>query len=333
MLKYYKVIKPWDDILLPGYWNFPSSGNDIPSDLLLPFNEFVAKYDLGNISLILSVISGQDINNKNPTLFTVRNFGSTIVEGFLNNTFFDPLPFDNSLLYSAAKKLLGDDIVVNSTIIEGYRSDDQGISLIVENSSTGKRTEVLAKRLLVATPPSLDNLAFLSLDGQEKAVLDTWAYGTVYTAVLKTNIIPDNTSITFTYPSNTTASKKKPYSFVINWNGAPGLFWLIFTSQNNLNETQGKAAILSEMETIYEGGEFPVIGGGGPKSEVVAISNHSSVSWGQTAEEIEGGFVQELYKLQGHKGTWYTGGLWCPDYSSHVWGFTDTVLPKLLEGI
>lgn len=330
--RYYDVIVPWNDILLPGYWNFPP-GNQIPPDLLLPFSDFVKKYNLSDMASIISVVSGQDVNSPDPTLFVVKNFGSTIAEGFLNNTFFDPAPFDNSLLYGNATRLLGKDVLLNTTLIEANRTD-HGISLVVEDLRTGVRTSVNAKRLLVASEPSIDNLAPLGLDGQEKAVFSTWSrgFGTVYTAVLKTNFVPDNTSVSFVTPANST-SAPKTYSFSIMWNGAPGYFWLIFSSQKNLTETEAKETILGQVKTLYEGGAFPVIGGSTPDSEVVAISSHSSVGWGQSVEQLKAGFIQDLYALQGHNNTWYTGLLWCPDYSSHVWAFTDTVLPRMLEGI
>jgi hypothetical protein len=321
---------PWNDILLPGYWDFPP-GDQIPADLLLPFVDFVAKYGLEAMAPILLVVSGQDINSPNPTIYVVKNFGTPVVEGFLNNTFFDPVPFNNSLLYGDAEKLLGDDVMLTSTIVEATRSDHH-VSLVVENLQTGRKTLVFAKTLLVASQPSIDNLAVLGLDEQEKAVFSTWSYGTVYTAVLKTNLVPDNTSVAFVTPTNSTAAQK-PYGFGITWNGAPSYFWIIFFSEVEMSEDEVKEAIVSQTNTLYSGGEFPPIGSSIPDSEVVAISNHSSVEWGQSVEQLEAGFIQELYALQGHRNTWYTGGLWCPDYSSNVWAFTDTVLPKLLKGL
>jgi hypothetical protein len=328
--KYYEVIVPWNDYMLPGYWNFPP-GDQIPADLLLPFSDFVAKYNLEDMAPIIAIVSGQNINTQYPTLSVVKNFGATVVAGFLNNTFFDPVPFNNSLLYGKAERLLGDNVVLTSTVVEATRSE-HGISLVVEDLQTGKRILVSAKRLLVASQPSINNLAVLGLDEQEKAVFSTWSYGTVYTAVLKTNLIPDNTSVAFVTPVNST-SPQKPYSFNVTWNGASGYFWIIFFSEVSLSENQAKEAIVAEMKTLYNGGAFQPIGSSTPSSEVVAISNHSSVSWGQSVEQLKAGFVQDLYALQGHKDTWYTGGLWCPDYSSNVWAFTDTVLPKLLKGI
>lgn len=320
----------WDEILLPGYWNFPP-GDQIPADLLLPFPDFVAKYDLEDMAPILSIVSGQNINTPNPTLFVVKNFGTPVVEGFLNNTFFDPKPFNNSLLYGYAEQLLGDDVLFTSTVVEANRSE-QGIRLVVKNIQTGATTIVSAQRLLVASQPSINNLAVFGLDDGEKAVFNTWAYSSVYTAVLKTNLIPDNTSVSFVTPNNSTIPQK-PYSFSITWNGSPGYFWIIFASKEDLSAEKAKEYILSEMMTLAGSGAFPPIGSSNPSSEIVAISNHSSVVWDQSVDQIKAGFIQTLYELQGHKHTWYTGGLWCPDYSSNVWAFTDTILPKLLEGL
>lgn len=325
--KYYDVIAPWSDLMLPGYWNFPS-GSQIPADLLLPFSNFSTKYGLHDMEPIISVVSGQSTFSSVLTLSVVKNFGAPVVEGFLNNTFFDPLPFDNSILYTNALRLLNDTVMLNSTIIEANRTD-HGISLVVQNLKTGAKTQVSTKRLLIASQPSLDNLAVLGLDDQEKAVFSTWTYETAYTVVLKTNLIPDNTSVSF-------VSQQSPYNWSINWNGQSGYFWIIFGAgtATNVSASDAKDLIIAQMRILYEGGAFKSIGSSTPMADVVAISDHSDVVWGgQSAKQLQAGWVSDLYALQGHKDTWYTGSLWCPDYSSNVWAFTDTVLPKLLQGI
>ncbi|KAH8894746.1 hypothetical protein GQ53DRAFT_804886 [Thozetella sp. PMI_491] len=329
--KYHDLIAPWDDIMLPGYWDFPP-GDQIPPDLLLPFRDFAAQNGLEDMAPILAVVSGQDINSTNPVLFVAKNFGTPVVEGFLDNTFFDAIPFNNSLLYGDAERLLGDDVALTSTVVEATRQKDH-VRLVVENFQTRARTLVIAKRLLIASQPSLDNLAVFGLDDQEKTVFNTWSYGTVYTAVLKTNLIPDNTSISFVTPANST-STPKPYGFTLTWNGVSSYYWIIFFSQVSMSADEAEEAIVGQMNILYEGGAFPPIGSSTPSSEVVSISNHSSVGWGEgVQQQLQAGFIQDLYALQGHKNTWYTGGLWCPDYSSNVWAFTDTLIPKLLKGI
>jgi hypothetical protein len=283
---------------------------------------------------ILAIVSGINISEPQPTLYVTKNFGTPVVEGFLENTFFDPVPFNNSVLYERAGKLLGSDVTLSSSIVTGERSTKRGFLLSLKNDKTGAQTTVVAKRLLVTAPPSLNNLAFLSLDDQEKAVFETWSFGSVYTAVLKTNLIPDNTSLAFT-GLLTSSSSIAPgqFSFSANWNGVSGYYWLILFSESTWTAEQATAAILAEMENLYDAGTFSPTSGTEPRSSIAQISDHSSARWGQSVAQLKAGFIQDLYALQGHKNTWYTGGLWCPDYSSNVWAFTDTVLPKLLKGI
>jgi hypothetical protein len=54
---YLNQTKKYSDILLPGFWNFPS-GDDIPPDLLMPFGEFAAKYKLESLVEIMYFVSG-----------------------------------------------------------------------------------------------------------------------------------------------------------------------------------------------------------------------------------------------------------------------------------
>lgn len=62
----------YSDILLPGYWKFPS-GDQIPSDLLLPFGEFVSKYQVEDAYPLMQVISGIGVGGVRdiPTLYAM----------------------------------------------------------------------------------------------------------------------------------------------------------------------------------------------------------------------------------------------------------------------
>jgi hypothetical protein len=77
---------------------------------------------------------------------------------------------------------------------------------------------VLAKRLIVTPRPSIDKLKALEFDDREKEIFGTFGNGTVYTAVLKTNLIPDNTTISFTIPANSTGSPRT-YRYGLTWYG------------------------------------------------------------------------------------------------------------------
>lgn len=91
--------------------------------------------------------------------------------------------------------------------------------------------------------------------------------------------------------------------------------------------TLAKQAILDAYQTIVDGGAFPPPNGSVSTYEIVAFADHTTVRYNQCVEQQEDGYMQQLYALQGHRSTWYTGSLWSPDFSSSVWAFTDTVLP------
>jgi hypothetical protein len=327
--KYLTVISPWNDMMLPGYWNFPP-GDKIPADLLLPFPEFIKKHKLEDAAPVLALIAGIDINSPKPALYVVMNFGVPVVESYVNNTFFNPSPHNNSLIYGKSAQLLGSDVIFSSTVVNLTHRSEDGIQLTVENHRTKAKTVINAERLLVAAQPSLHNLGVLDLDEQEKAAFGWWMDKWSFAGVVKTNVIPDNTSVAYVAPTNTTGSPR-PYSYRFNWMGSSGYFRVLFTARKVTTVDQAKSAILDGLKVLANGAEFSPTEV--PASEVVAITEHSGVDWNQTVDQLKAGFMQQLYSVQGHRGTWYTGNLWCPDYSSNVWAFTETVLPKLLESM
>jgi hypothetical protein len=327
---YLSLIEPYNDILLPGYWDFPP-GHEIPSDLLLLWSDFVAKYDIQDMVPILKLVAQVEGRPDEPTLYVLMNFGEPVVAGFLNGTLFDPVPFNNSILYGKAQDLLADDLLLSSRVTQANRSED-GVSVLVQSSETGALTLVKAKRLLVSAQPSLTSLATLGLDEHEKSIFSTWAPLGSFAVVVKTNILPPNTTVQFVPPSANASAL--PYNFAIDWLGVPTYHRVLFNSQvvPPYTAAEAKAAILSGFRAIAEGGAFPA-----PSEpayyDIVAFADHTSVRYNQSVEMLEDGFMKKLYGLQGHRGTWYTGGLWCPDYTSNTWAFTDTVLPRLLQGI
>lgn len=62
----------YSDILLPGYWNFPSGG-EIPPDLLLPFGEFAKNYKVENLLPIMEMTAGIGVGGARhiPTLYVM----------------------------------------------------------------------------------------------------------------------------------------------------------------------------------------------------------------------------------------------------------------------
>jgi hypothetical protein len=331
MQKYLVAIQNYTDYLLPGYWNFPP-GDQIPEDFLLLWPEFEAKYGIQDMEPLVNLIAGVDGRPDELALYTIMNFPETIPQGFLDNTFFDPLPLNLSILYGRAQDLLSTDLYLQSNILSANRSDG-GASLLVQ-SVDGAKTLFKAKTLLVSAQPSLKNLAGLNLDEHELSIFSTWSPSASFASVVKTNIVPENT--TFFFVPDSAAGAALPYNFQIYWMGVPNYYRVLFNSQRipSYTPAEAQAAILAGFQKVADAGTFgQTTDGQEAYSEIAAFADHSTVKYNQTVEMLKDGFMQDLYGLQGYMGTWYTGDLWCPDYSSQVWAFTDTVLPKLVASL
>lgn len=122
----------------------------VPADLLLPFGDFIRKYDLEAAVPYLSLY-GQGWGNFTtlPTLYAIKYFSPD---------FFNPATpgaalasKDNSLIYEKASQELGRNVLLSSTVLSMDRSDKHQVSVIVQTPS-GKK-HICAKKLISAIPP------------------------------------------------------------------------------------------------------------------------------------------------------------------------------------
>ncbi|KAJ6457254.1 hypothetical protein C8R45DRAFT_565414 [Mycena sanguinolenta] len=320
---YLTVVEQYTPYLLPGYWNFPS-GDDIPADMLLPWGDFEAKYGVQDMYPIQGRIDG-GASPDTTTLYAMMNFNAPVVSGYLDGTMFDPLPFNNSILYGRAQELLGADVLFSSQVVNATR-DDAGVSVLVQDDM-GVTTLITAPRLLVSFMPTAANLAPLAPDAAENAGFSTFAPGVLWVGVVRSNFIPDNTAVTFVPGANA-----PPYTVEIGWSGTSGLSEIFFAGAG-FTEDEGKQAVVEAFQLLVSAGTFSPPEGEEAVAEVVAFTDHTGLGFNQSVEMLQQGFIQKLYALQGQRSTWWTGALWCPGYSSNVWAFTDTILPRLLEGL
>ena len=88
---------------IPG-WNLP---DPIPADLLIPFGDFVKKYNLGGaVFTINSYAQGFGDILSIPTLYIVKYFGLSVLQG-AQTGFLTTARHDNSELYEKARAELG----------------------------------------------------------------------------------------------------------------------------------------------------------------------------------------------------------------------------------
>jgi len=136
-------------------WNLPSP---VPSDLLLPFAEFIAKYDLQDVAYSLFQ-DGEGFDNFLNEL-TINIF-KLVDESFLDAAApggsIVPPNHDNGAIYTQAAAQLGSDVLLSSTVVDAQRPSNgsSGVSLVVQTPS-GKKL-IQASKLLISIPPLLDN--------------------------------------------------------------------------------------------------------------------------------------------------------------------------------
>ncbi|KAF2475225.1 FAD/NAD(P)-binding domain-containing protein [Lindgomyces ingoldianus] len=327
------LTEKYESIMEPGYWNFPA-GHAIPPELLLPFGEYATKYNLAAAAPRIMAVSNVGIGGlkKVLTLYVMQAFGAPIAKA---TSLFSPKGNSNSLLYQRAYDLLKDDVLLESRVAEASR-ELSGIRLVVKRED-GTTWLIKAKRLLVTAPPSLPNLEPFDLDKQEKAVFSTWTPTWSFAGVLKVPCIPENYSVSYissaSLPSDHLALRDYPFTLRFDSTGPSGLglFRVLFATNYTITHAEAKVTISESAQKLVTAGTFNTTSD--CKVDFVAFTDHNSILWRQSVEQIKAGFVQKLYALQGHRATWYTGGLFGSDYTSTVWALTSTVLPKLLKGL
>jgi hypothetical protein len=337
LTKYAELCDLYADILIPGYWNFPP-GDQIPEDLLLPFGEFVVKHDIvAALPRIFGVTGGgigaREDFKKALTLYVMQIFGAPIARSFLGGVpLFAPLT-NNMDLYVKIAASLGQDLLLESVVVDSERSDT-GVKLVVQGKSGRKL--IRAKRLLLAIQPTLGNLAPFDLDAQETTIFSKPKYGRGYTSIVTHSKLPDGTAIVnlpeAAVPSNYFAFIQPPFvtRFEHYGNGTKLYRLIVGSNDPDMNMCTAQNMAKSVFKKLADSG---VVNAGDEKLRFVAISDHGATGYGVTAEELRGNFIRDMYALQGKRSTWYTGGNWAVDFTTILWAFNDDLLPRVIQGL
>lgn len=134
-------------------WDLPTP---VPEDLLLPFREFLAKYNLDDVAYSV-YFSGPGYANILDQL-TVNVFKLIDNSYLKSNSGSGMLPVsgNNGELYDKALDILGSDVLLSTTVVDTKRSyNNSDIRLVVQSGS--KRKLIKASKLLITIPPLLSN--------------------------------------------------------------------------------------------------------------------------------------------------------------------------------
>ncbi|KAJ6110330.1 beta-cyclopiazonate dehydrogenase [Penicillium sp. IBT 16267x] len=299
----------------------------VPEDLLLPFGKFVEKYpDIANATFLICNF-GQGLGDilKQPTLYVFKNFGTDIIHdivtGFLLTT-----NRNNQEIYDHATQLLGHDVLLNSTVISTSQRDSKGVELTVR-TLTGYQ-KVKAKKLLIAIPPKLDNLHPFSLDHRESNLFGKFINTGYYTSLVNNTGLPPNYISYSVSPDTQQNVPKLPGVYYVAGTAIDGVFDIKYGSPSPLPDKDVKREILSYVKKLQANGIAEKLP---DDPQFVAYNSHAPFELTVSADQIENGFYEDLYSLQGYRSTWYTGAAFHTQDSSMLWNFTsEYVLPGLL---
>lgn len=194
---------------------------------------------------------------------------------------------------------------------------------------------IKARRVLYTAGPSLENLAPFHPDSEETTTFSTWTKDAELVGIVKAPCLPENYSITYlpsaVVPSNQLSYKDWPYSLRLDSAGpsGSGLFRVIIGANYTLTVDDFKDLTTKSIAKLQDAGTIA----GKCATEFKAVSDHTRPLWKQSAAQLQAGFVQDLYALQGYRNMWYTGYAWAEPYSSTIWAFTDSVLKRMLEDL
>lgn len=294
----------------------------VPADLLLPFGDFMKKYNLENAGEFLFNFA-QGLGNflEQYTLYVFKNFGLHTLQD-LSTGFVTTARQDNSEIYKKARAELGPNVLLRSRVIATDRSGSDGVKVLVQTPQGVKL--ILANKLVVTIPPKLNNLVGFDLSTNETSLFAQFINSAYYTALIrnKNNNIPSITNIgaetTYNIPV-------LPAIYTISPTRVSGLYDIKVGSADALSNAQVHALIVESFLRLGTAGTVNTT-----TPEFAAYSNHTPFELTVSKEAIQNGFYQNLYALQGQRYTWYTGAAFHTHDSSLLWQFTEGLIPSIL---
>ncbi|GAB0137130.1 hypothetical protein EsDP_00005411 [Epichloe bromicola] len=330
LIRYMRLAEKYQSWFENGYFNKGA----VPEDLLLPFGQFLKKHDLADALGILRNLLWLSDALDTPTWTVMAVAGQPQIAAFglglTGPSFKWPETHSSETLYDRVLHLIRDHVLLESTVVRSQRSDS-GVVLTVKTPS-GLKT-VKAKKLLIAAPPSPDNVVPWDLSDDEKDVFSKFSWETLYVGVV------NNTGL----PSDVTGIRNAPNAperyflprgnftdaYVRSNSGRNHDLWtsrVIGAAELGAHEAQ--ALITEPLAKMKEAGTYKIAA-----PSVVAFASHGQVVPKVSAEELKAGFYNKLYALQNQRSTYWTGYAFAPDYTSVLWDFNEKLLPHIINGL
>jgi hypothetical protein len=303
----------------------------VPEDLYMPFGQFIQKHDIADaVQTIFGLTSAFGDILELPALQQMRTFSLGLLKTMQN--FQTSSVMDNSLLFEkiTAELLASNSLLLSSRVTKTARvSKSDGLSKVLVETPMGYRL-IQAKKILMAIPPTLENLATLDASGDELKIFRQFTSVGYYTSLIRhaapTNVTLQNLALDKPY-----AMPPMPAIYNVNPTANPNLSLVFYGTKvgQHLSDEDAKAAIMRDL-TRYQAANNMT----GAKPEFVAFSNHSPYNMMVGSEGTRNGFYKHLYGLQSKRNTFWTGAAWRAHDSSSSWAYTSrSVLPQLLASL
>ncbi|KAI9034904.1 uncharacterized protein KD926_005036 [Aspergillus affinis] len=297
----------------------------VPKDLLLPFEDFVKKY---NMTSVLHSMGGLNFLGdwlRQPTLYVMKYLNMGFLTGWQDG-FLKPADRNNSSIYAAALHHLGGaNVLLNSHVLHVDRDSDPD-RVFVEVQSGSKVCLIRAKRIIVAVPPLLTTLHGFDLSQREKSLFRQFRYTYCYTGVVRIKKdLPPDVCYTNRASADIFAYPRRPCVLTIRPSDVPRLYTLHIGSDVPLMESEVRREILSSLRSFQM-----------TTPEILITGSHSPYQLTVSTDAIERGFYDDLNGLQGHRRTYYIGAAFESHNSPQIWELTDQILqnellPSLLK--
>lgn len=317
----------YESMMLPTTQNFPS-GDSIPNDLLLLWDDFARKYNVEPVTT--TIWNNVGIVTDNALMIDMwKVFDPSVLRGVMV-----PVSEDNSEIFDKVSQLLGNDAMYKSQVVSSRRTDN-GVQLQVQGD--GGMVTVNAKRLLITIGTNLIDREVYDLDDNEDALLHS-VTGNRQWAGLVSHPSLEGFSITNSpaaaAPSNHLVHPRAPslqaFEFLGNSSTGP-VYRTIITTKMEHDMEDAKNVVQTALQNLMIAGTVP--DGNVGQVDFKALHDHGMMYRHHSPEQLRADIVRRTNALQGKRSTWYTGASWSVHNAAMLWNATDIILPKMLEGM
>ncbi|KAL2069755.1 hypothetical protein VTL71DRAFT_14434 [Oculimacula yallundae] len=326
--KYQALLKQYPDDFFRGY-HLPYP---VPEDLLMPWGDFLRKYDLGALAYD-GFLQFQGMGNllAQPTLYVMKLFNPMQVSARKDKSKVSEANHNMQALWDAAEYKLGNgsSTVVKCANITSITREPSGVTLTAHTPS-GNQT-IRAKKLLITIPPKVALLnPFLNLTTEETYLFSRFNGSYYWNAVLSNTGFPEGVSL---YNHDSTAAFGIPglpgaYYFNAEVNN---LYSVQYSSPTEVSDNDFISHLLASVQKVRNALNLP---SPSLSTTIKASNNHSPFAFTVSIDEIRDGFYKRFVSLQSVTNTFWTGGNWASGSSSTIWDFTEVeVIPAILKSL